>query len=258
MDIDLTIEGGVTRAARIALNRPDKRNALTLAMWRSIPDLVTQALAVPGLRLLIVEGKGGHFSGGADIDEFPTLYATKQAALEAQIVIQAAMRAIEDFPLPTLAAIEGACYGGGCGLALACDLRYATGTARFAITPAKLGLVYGVDDSRRLVAAVGHARAKDILFTGRTLDAESALRVHLIDALYPPGALDTAVSEFSDAIMSTAVSSASATKRILRKLSSGTLHDDAESQAMFADAFSGLDFEEGLRAFKEKRPPRFL
>lgn len=257
MDIDLTIEGRVTRVARIALNRPEKRNALALAMWRSIPDLMAQALAVPGLRLLIVEGKGGHFSGGADIDEFSTLYATPQAALAAQIVIQAAMRAIEDFPLPTLAVIEGVCYGGGCGLALACDLRYAAATARFAITPAKLGLVYGVDDTRRLVAAVGFARAKDMLFTGRTLTAEDALHAHLVDALYPLGEIQAAVSGFADSIMSTAATSASATKRILRKLSSGTLHDDAESQAMFADAFSSLDFSEGFAAFQEKRPPRF-
>lgn len=254
MDIYLA-EAGHT--AEIILNRPLKKNAMTIEMWRRVPDLTAQALSRRGLRLLIVKGTGGAFSAGADIAEFSHLYATRDAAMENQSTIQAAMRAIEDFPLPTLAAIEGACYGGGCGLALACDLRFAAKDAKFAITPAKLGLAYGIDDTRRLANAVGLSRAKDILFTGRTLDADDALRIGLIDAIHDPLQLDRAVHSLSTSLASASSHSARASKEILRRLVSGQRHDDDETRGMFGDAFSGPDFREGFQAFVERRPPKF-
>jgi enoyl-CoA hydratase/carnithine racemase len=254
MDIHLTTHDAY---AEIVLNRPAKRNALTVAMWRRIPALAAEALAAPGLRLLVLRGAGGVFSGGADIAEFPQAYASRDTAIENQKIIQAAMTAIETFPLPTLAAIEGACFGGGCGLALACDLRFGAANATFAITPAKLGLVYGVDDTRRLVAAVGASRAKDILFTGRTLQANEALQIGLVNALHAPEDLQAAVERFASALAAASAHSARATKRILAKIASGAVHDDEESRAMFGDAFSSADFQEGFRAFMERRPPKF-
>lgn len=254
MDIFLTQDG---HAATIVLNRPLKKNAMTVEMWRRVPALAAEALTMPGLRALIVKGAGGSFSGGADIAEFPQLYATPDAAMENQSTIQAAMRAIEDFPLPTIATIEGPCYGGGCGLALACDLRFAAKDAKFAITPAKLGLVYGVDDTRRLANAVGQSRAKDILFTGRTLDADEALRIGLIDAAHEQRQLDAAIRAFVTSLSAASSHSARATKEILRRLAGGQRHDDEATRAMFGQAFSGPDFQEGFKAFMERRPPRF-
>jgi enoyl-CoA hydratase/carnithine racemase len=254
MDIFLNAHG---HAAEIVLNRPLKKNAMTVEMWRRIPELADQALAHPGLRLLILRGAGAAFSGGADIAEFPHLYTTRDAAMENQKTIQAAMRAIENFPLPTLAAIEGSCYGGGCGLALTCDIRMAAESAKFAITPAKLGLVYGVDDTRRLANAVGVARAKDILFTGRTLDAHEALRIGLIDQTVQDGALDDAIRTLMERLSAASAHSARATKDILRRLEQGQRHDSDETRAMFGDAFAGADFQEGFRAFMERRPPKF-
>lgn len=255
MDILLNSGGGF---AEIVLNRPAKKNAMTMEMWRRVPELAAQALTHPGLRLLIVKGAGGAFSGGADIAEFPHLYATREAAMANQSVIQAAMRAIEDFPLPTLAAIEGPCYGGGCGLALACDLRFAAKDASFAITPAKLGLVYGLDDTRRLAAAVGLPRAKDILFTGRRMEPGEALRIGLIDAVHDTGHLDGAVRAFAASLSAASSYSAQGTKAILRRMAEGQVHDDDATRAMFGDAFSGADFREGFAAFMERRPPRFV
>lgn len=254
MDIELAWTG---HATTILLNRPAKRNAMTLAMWRRVPELVAEALARNTTRLLILRGAGSAFSAGADIAEFPEAYATPETAIANQTTIQAAMSAVEQCPVPTLAAIDGPCYGGGCGLALACDLRLATSGATFAITPAKLGLVYGVDDTRRLAAAVGTSRAKDILFTGRTLPADEALRIGLIDAVHAPDELDQAVGRLSTALASTSAHSARATKRILAKLSEGSTHDDDESRRMFAAAFDGPDFREGFAAFMERRPPKF-
>lgn len=254
MDILLQSDG---HAAEIILNRPLKKNALTLDMWRRLPELAAEAIKKPGLRMLVIKGTGGSFSGGADIAEFPTLYATREAAMDNQNVIQTAMRAIEDFPLPTIAVIEGHCYGGGCGLALACDLRFAARNARFAITPAKLGLVYGVDDTRRLVNAVGLSYAKDILFTGRSLDADEAHRIGLVDAIHEPERIELAVQTFVSSLSAASSHSARGTKTILRRLAAGQRHDDEATRAMFGDAFSGADFEEGFRAFIDRRPPKF-
>lgn len=254
MDIELAWNGP---AATIVLNRPAKRNAMTLDMWRRVPDLVGEALAHGTTRLLVLRGNGGAFSAGADIAEFPEAYASAEAAIANQKTIQAAMTAVEQCPLPTLAAIDGACYGGGCGLALACDLRFATTGASFAITPAKLGLVYGIDDTRRLAAAVGPSRAKDILFTGRALPATEALQMGLVNAIHAPQDLDAAVEHLAQSLGAVSAHSARATKRILAKLADGCLHDDDESRSMFADAFSGADFREGFAAFIERRPPKF-
>jgi enoyl-CoA hydratase/carnithine racemase len=241
----------------LTLNRPDKRNALTLAMWDAIPDLVTPYADDPTLRLLIVRGAGGVFAAGADIAEFETVYATREAALANQARMQRAMSALEDFPIPTLALIEGACIGGGCGLALTCDLRYASPGARFGITPGKLGLAYGVSDTRRLVQAVGLSAAKDILFTGRLMDAEEALSLGLIDKLADEQKLDLAADALVDALTRASSYTARATKRILRLVRDGETTDTDESRDLFADAFDGPDFKEGFRAFLEKRPPRF-
>jgi enoyl-CoA hydratase/carnithine racemase len=251
-DIELTFDGAI---AEIALNRPDKRNALSIAMWRAIPDLVQQAAAKA--RALIVTGRGGAFSAGADIAEFEQAYASKDAALANQQAMQDAMQAIEACNAPVLAVIDGACVGGGCGLALACDMRWATTNARFAITPAHLGLTYGIADTRRLVAAVGLSRAKDMLFTARAIDAETALMWGLVDRVVAPDALAREVADFTQAIQDAARYSLGATKKITRKVAAGACLDDEDSRLLFAEAFSSEDFAEGYRAFQEKRPPRF-
>jgi len=254
MDIELAWNGP---AATITLNRPAKRNAMTLDMWRRVPVLVEQALARDTTRLLLLRGSGGSFCAGADIAEFPAAYASAEAAIANQRSIQAAMAAVEQCPLPTLAAIEGPCYGGGCGLSLACDLRFAADSATFAITPAKLGLVYGIDDTRRLAAAVGPSRAKDILFTGRTMTAAEAMQMGLVNAVHPAGELDQAIARLAANLASVSLHSARATKKILARLADGCNHDDDESRAMFAGAFEGPDFREGFAAFMERRPPKF-
>jgi enoyl-CoA hydratase/carnithine racemase len=253
-DILLAIHGA---RATLTLNRPDKKNALTLAMWDALPGLVAQAAAAPGVRLIVLTGAGGAFAAGADIAEFETVFADRASALDNHRRIQAAMSAVEDCPIPTLAMIEGACVGGGCGLALACDLRYAASTARFGITPGKLGLAYGVADTRRLVAAVGLSAAKDILFSGRLIDASRALEIGLIDTCVAPEALAGAADTLASDIAAASAFTAATTKQILRRIGAGQRDDDDASRALFADAFEGPDFREGRAAFLEKRKPNF-
>jgi enoyl-CoA hydratase/carnithine racemase len=253
-EIDLSIAGP---RVTITLNRPDKRNALTMAMWDALPGLMAQAAGAPGVRLIVLTGAGGAFAAGADIGEFETVYATRASALDNHRRIQAAMAAVEECRVPTLAMIEGACVGGGCGLALACDLRYAADNARLGITPGKLGLAYGVADTRRLVQAVGLSAAKDILFTGRLYDAPSALQIGLIDKCLAPDALAGGVDAFAADLAAASTYTAATTKRILQMVAAGQRDDSEESRALFADAFAGRDFHEGSAAFLEKRKPNF-
>lgn len=241
--------------ANIILNRPEKRNAITVAMWRKIPEMIKTCEADPKVRLIVIQGAGGVFASGADIAEFETIYATRENAIANHMVIQAAMQAVETCEKPTLALIEGACVGGGCGLALACDFRRAAPGARFGITPGKLGLVYGVADTRRLVQAVGVSAAKDILFTGRLIDAKEAAAIGLVDALSETleadaDALANLLSQASRHTMRT-------TKDILRRIASGQSDDDTQTRNMFADSFVGPDFIEGFTAFMTKRKPNF-
>jgi enoyl-CoA hydratase/carnithine racemase len=251
-DIHLELVG---RRAELVLDRPDKRNAITRAMWDAIPNLVASVAEDARVRFLVIRGEGGSFAAGADIAEFPEVFASAVAATANQSAIAAAMEAVENFPKPTVALIHGACVGGGCGLALACDLRIAAENARLGITPAKLGLVYGVGDTRRLVQAVGLSRAKDILFTGRLIDAAEALRIGLVDrvAADPVAALDLLEAE----LVAASGASARAQKTVFRLLRNGARDDDPASMALFVRALEDEDFREGFAAFSEKRPPRF-
>jgi enoyl-CoA hydratase/carnithine racemase len=253
-DVLLSIAGSI---ATIALNRPEKRNALKLSMWSSIPDLVTVAQNNQAVRLLVLTGSGGHFSAGADIAELPSAYANQDQALANQSIMLDAMAAVEGSRLPTLAVINGVCVGGGCGLALACDLRWATPEAQFAITPAKLGLAYGIADTRRLVQAVGVSRAKQILFTGAKSSARTAAAWGLIDEVYDTAAISAAVGDLADTLSGSARFSIKATKHMVRRVAEGAVVDDIDSQTMFASAFDGEDFREGFAAFMAKRPAQF-
>lgn len=253
-DIMLTMEG---RVATITLNRPEKRNAITLAMWAKLPALVAEARANPQTRLLVITGSNGHFSAGADIAELPDAYGEPARALASQTIMLEAMAAVETSALPTLARIEGNCIGGGCGLALACDWRWATPEAVFAVTPARLGLTYGISDTRRLVQAVGLARSRQILFTGARTDAANALRWGLIDELHRSDTIEGAITALADQLAGSASSSIAACKAIIARVASGAHEDDATSQAMFAAAFAGADFKEGFGAFTQKRPAVF-
>jgi enoyl-CoA hydratase/carnithine racemase len=253
---DIYLEATYGHAATLVINRPAKRNAITVSMWAAIPDLMAQAAANPDVKLVFVRGAGGVFAAGADIAEMPLVYATAEAALANDEKIQGAMQAIENCPKPVIALIEGPCVGGGCGIALACDMRIGMVGSRYGVTPAKLGLVYGAADTRRLVQAVGLSKAKDILFTGRLLEAEEAHHIGLIDLLVAQGDLDAAAGGYAAKIAAASQFSIRGQKQILAMLRGGA--DDApESRALFGQSFVGADFQEGFAAFKQKRPANF-
>ncbi len=248
MSLRLEIAGPV---ARLLIDRADKRNAFTLAMWEQLPRLLEQA-AAHDLRVLIVRAaQPGAFCAWADIAE---LMANKHdAAWRAanQAAINRAQHDLARFPLPTIAFIAGDAVGGGCGLALACDLRIATPAARLGITPAKLGLVYPLHDVKLLVDLVGPGQARRMLYTGALLDAGEAQRIGLVELMADtPDAVVTA-------IVGASRHSTRAIKGFVRRVLDGQVADDADTLAIFAAAFTGEDFDEGTRAFVAKRKPDF-
>lgn len=242
--------------ATLTINRPERHNALTLGMFERIPALVAAAAELPGSRALVLRGAGTRaFSAGADISEFGAVRATAAQAATYDDVVSAAEDALESFPGPTIAAIHGFCYGGGCNLALACDVRLASPGARLAITPAKLGLVYPLRATKRLVDLVGPSRAKIILMGGAELDADQARSVGMIDEVAED--VDKAVAEFAALLATRSPVTQRAVKTTVRRILDGVTRDDAEHAALREAALASPDYAEGVRAFLERRPPRF-
>lgn len=212
---------------------------------------------IPRIRVALVRGAGHEaFSAGADIVEMTQnaahperMRAMQQAVLEGQL-------AWARLAIPTLAVAPRSLHGRG-GLALACDLRLAADDSFYAIPPARLGLVYALDDTRRLVDLVGPARAKEILFTGRRIEAREALDLGLVNEVVPAAELETRALELAGTIAGNAGNSVAAAKHVVNLIMDGTRAETAATRAMFDGAFNSPQFAEGARAFLEKRAPKF-
>ena len=239
---------------QLTLSQPSRRNAISAAMWSAIPNVLAD-IRETNPKVLIVTGDGDHFSSGADISEFETLYSTPKSSAAISEDISSAMAALAAFPVPTLARIQGSCVGGGMALALCCDLRFCDPSARFAVTPAKLGLVYPFADVVRLIDAVGTMNAKDLLFSARLVDAPEAHSMGL--ATLVEDRLKDAVLERARSISEQSGQSARVMKRMFREIAKGQRLDDEETIRWFLEGFSGDDFKEGYSAFLEKRRPDF-
>jgi enoyl-CoA hydratase/carnithine racemase len=180
--------------ARLVLDRPEVRNALAIAHWEEIAAKVA-GLAGSPVRLLVVSGAGGAFCAGADLAEFPLLQTDEAAQPRFRAAMGAAMDAVLALPIATLAHVQGPCFGAGVALAMACDLRVASKEARFAITPAKIGIGYPQGDIARLVSLVGPGWAARLLFTGSPIDAATAERIGLIESVVGGGEADQLIAD---------------------------------------------------------------
>ncbi len=244
--------------ASLILNRPEKRNALSLAMWKAIPELVAQAEADPEVKLLLVRGvDASAFAAGADISEFETIHASRDGTAAYNEAVRAADHAVHGMKKPSIAMIQGPCVGGGCQLAMACDLRYADTSARFGITPANLGLIYGLAATQWLVELVGPSLAKELLFTGHIIDAEEAERIGLATRVFSPERVETETLSVAQRICQVSQYSVRGMKRVIGSILAGSVEHDPEAAALRFESFGGEDNREGVRAFLEKRPPRF-
>ena len=242
--------------ATLTINRPDRLNAVTFAMFARLPALLAEAAATGDVRVLVLRGAGRKsFSAGADISEFETARTNPQQAAVYDGAVLAAEDALATFPAPTIAAIHGHCYGGGCALALACDLRFASSGARFAITPAKLGIVYPLRATKRLVDAVGPSRAKFILMSGIDIDAARAAAIGLVDEVDDD--VDAALDEFVAILATRSGVTQRAVKQTVARILDGATDDDDVQAALRDAALASPDYAEGVRAFLERRPPKF-
>lgn len=257
MTDDLLVEhrGGI---ATVTLNRPQSHNAITMGMYRELPGIVEQLDKDPEVLVVVLRGAGQKsFASGADITEFEQERAGAAAARNYNERVAAAEQAIEQSSKPTVAMVHGYCIGGGAGLALACDLRFADTRARFAITPAKLGLVYSLESSKRVVDLAGPSRAKWILMSGQQLQAQRAWQLGLFDELVEPAELETYTYEFAEVITTRAQFSVRMGKEMVRRVVNGQVEDDQATTDIRNSSFDTEDYAEGVRAFLAKRQPNF-
>ncbi|UQA91804.1 enoyl-CoA hydratase/isomerase family protein [Streptomyces halobius] len=238
--------------ATVTIINPEKRNAMTVRMWRALPPLLERLAGDGAVRSLVLTGEGGTFCAGADIGSL------RDAAGESQGLAVAAEEALAAFPGPTLAAIRGYCVGGGAQLAGACDLRFAEEGALFGVTPAKLGVVYPASATRRLVRLIGPSAAKYLLFSGELIDCARALRTGLVDEVLPEGELGKRVAEFTAVLASRSLVTQNAAKELADGAWDVPLREAEERSAYWAaQARESGDTAEGAAAFLERRAPRF-
>jgi enoyl-CoA hydratase/carnithine racemase len=257
-DLAVQRSGPDGAVATLLLNRPDSHNAIRLGMYQALPGVLRQIDVDSSVKVLVVRGAGRRaFASGADISEFKQVRADAESARAYNERVAAAERALEGLSKPTIAMVHGYCIGGGCGLALACDLRFADEAASFAITPAKLGLVYSLDSTKRLVDVVGPAQAKWILMSGQRIGATRAHQIGLADECVPGDDLHKLTYEFAELLCTRAQFSIRATKQIVGKIVAGQTEDDHASRELRNSSFDTDDYAEGVRAFLEKRRPHF-
>jgi enoyl-CoA hydratase/carnithine racemase len=241
----------------VTLNRPERRNAISQAMWAALPGIMAGLVADKKVRVIVLRGAGGHFAAGADISEFDTVYASRPAATAYAALMAGAMDALLACPKPVIAAIEGNCIGGAVALTLCCDLCFADAGANFAITPAKLGLAYSFGDTARLVARVGGAAAKDLLFSARRIDAAEALRIGLVHRVCAAGTLGDELAAYTSIVSANSAATIRTAKDFVTRAIAGQAAEDVTTMAAYLDILEGPDFAEGRTAFMARRAPKF-
>lgn len=246
------------QAVHLVIDRIDKANAFTQGMWDAVPELVAEAEATPGARVLVVRSATpAVFCAGADLAEYRANAADPSWGLANHVRVSAATAALHGCRLASLAVVAGACAGGGVGLVVSCDLRLATEDAVFAVPPARLGLVYPQADTARIVDLVGPSAAKLLLLTARWVDASWALRTGLVDEVVPIEGLTDATAGLVASLAAGAPVSIRGIKRTIDRAMSGVRDEDDVSRALLHEALSHPDHLEGVTAFLERRPPLF-
>jgi enoyl-CoA hydratase len=244
--------------AELVFNRPDKRNALSAEMWKAIPRLVGEVAADPAVKVLILRGASAEaFSAGADIAEFEEVHASVASARAYHEVVAAAYDAVARLAKPTIAMVRGVCFGGGCALALCCDVRYADPSARFCIPPARLGLTYSLGETKRLVDLIGPSRAKEMLMGARVIEAAEALRIGLATRLSAASELERETRAFAEQLCALSQFTIRAVKQVVEEIQNGAIAETELSERLLESQFEGPDYLEGRRAFLEKRKPAF-
>jgi enoyl-CoA hydratase len=244
--------------AVVTIDRPEALNALNLATLTELRDRLRELAGDPDARVVVLTGAGERaFAAGADIKYMSGLGV--EEAKEWGALGHEAGRLLETMPKPTIAAINGFALGGGCELALACDLRYAATTAKLGQPEINLGIVPGWGGTQRLARATTLGFAKELILTGRTVDADEAERRGLVNAVFEPGELMTRAIETARLLAAKSPVALAAAKEAANRALGGDHGENLRREADdFGELFATEDAKEGLTAFAEKREPRFV
>jgi enoyl-CoA hydratase len=256
-EIRLHLGGG--DLAELILARPEARNAMTETMGAEVERAVAEINAAAGVRAVLVRGDGEAFSAGGDFAMLSARARSSEAENRAAMLrFYDAFLSIRRVRVPTIAVIAGPAVGAGLCFAVACDLRVAAAGTKLSASFVRLGLHPGMGASYLLPRLIGDAAAAELLLTGRSVLAEEALRLGLVNQVHPPAALETAARELAAAVAAAAPGAVAETKATLARAAEAGLADAlrAEAAAQAAD-FGTPDFAEALRAAAERRPPRF-
>lgn len=244
----------------VTFNQPDKRNAMSVAMWDGLAEILDGFAADPDIRVVILTGAGHRaFVSGADISEFEKQRGDAGARREYDRLTSAGREKLAGFPKPIIARIRGYCLGGGLAIAMSADLRIAGQDSEFGIPAARLGIAYGFEMTEQLVALVGPANARMLLYSGARIDAAEAQRIGLINRAVPDEDLSDHVADLARTIADNAPLSVHAAKLIINQAMKAERERDMDAvQRAVAACFDSQDYREGRSAFMEKRTPRFL
>jgi enoyl-CoA hydratase/carnithine racemase len=253
----LLVEEPAPGVARVIISNPGKRGALDHAVLDGFARMLPQLRA----RCVILTGEGTTFSAGYDIGDLPEAVFADEAEKLVAHPFAAALDAIENYPYPTIAALNGHAIGGGLEIALSCDLRVAAETIALGMPPAKLGLVYSHTGIRKFIDAIGATRTRELFLTGRRIDAAAALNWGLVNAVVEPERLAAEALELAVEIAGNAPLAQVGNKRVIRAVLEAEAALDPGVEAELIElrraCFSSVDFREGVRAFVEKRPPEW-
>ena len=258
MPISHTIFETVGPLATLTFNRSDVRNAMTWEMYQALVDACDTADASEGIRTLVLRGAGGKaFVSGTDIAQFQE-FDSPGDGIAYERRLDEVLDRLERVTKPTIAQIEGVATGGGCAIALACDLRYCTPDSRFGMPIARtLGNCLSVANHARLLDLIGPARVKELIFTGRLINAQEAAALGLVNRVVDADRLDPTVREVAAAIAENAPLTIMATKEIVRRIQVSRRPDPADGRDLIELCYTSEDFAEGVEAFLAKRPPQW-
>ncbi|MEH2517617.1 enoyl-CoA hydratase [Bradyrhizobium sp. AZCC 1610] len=249
-----TVDDGI---GRVTFNRPEARNAFTFEMYERLAEICERANRDHAIKVLLLRGAGDKaFAAGTDINQFRA-FKTPQDALDYENRIDRVLGILETCRVPTIAAINGACTGGGAGIAASCDLRIGTRSTRMGFPIARtLGNCLSMSNVSRITALIGPARVKDLIFTARLVEAGEAAAVGLLTEVVDDlDALDKRADEIAKFVAGNAPLTLSATKQAVARLQNRLTRDDGEDLILMC--YTSQDFREGLDAFLTKRAPQW-
>jgi enoyl-CoA hydratase/carnithine racemase len=245
---------------RVTISNPDKRNALDHDILDALAEAMPALVDGIDVRCVVLTGTGKVFSAGYDIGGIPDAVFAEEAERLVAHPFHRAIEAVEAFPFPTVAAINGHALGGGLELALSCDLRIAVIGAKLGMPPAKLGLIYSHTGIQKFIDTVGVARTRELFLVGSNVDAERAEQIGLVNRVVSPVELEPRTMELAAEIAGNAPLSLKGNKEIIRRLAAFprlSEEDEREVVELRLSSFRTDDFREGVRAFGEKREPRW-